>query len=274
MRGSKGAAVHLTPADRERLLVFQVSELARRRLARGLRLTAPEATAMVADAVCEAARDGARLADALAAGRSALRPDQVLPGVAEVVGHVAVEAVFDDGTRLAVVDRPFGPSVGDPAGIPRPGLVDPAPAGGRDPGAAAGTEDVVTVAVTNTAAVPIIVTSHFHFFEVNPRLRFDRAAAYGRHLAVPSGSHVRFDPGGTVEVGLVRIAGARVVVGFAGLVDGRLDAPGAAEAALAKARACGFLDARRDPGAAPGHGVGNPSGAAAAALRGVDEAAR
>lgn len=81
---------------------------------------------------------------------------------------------------------------------------------------------VVQVTVENTAAVPISVTSHFHFFEANPRLRFDRAAAYGRHLDVAAGTHVRFPPGDTTTVWLAAIRGERVVVGFAGLVDGPL----------------------------------------------------
>jgi len=97
--------------------------------------------------------------------------------------------------------------------------------------------------VTNTSAVPISVTSHFHFFEVNPRLRFDRGAAYGRRLHVPAGSAVRFDPDVEREVSLVPIGGDRVVIGFAGLVDGPLDAPGAREAALERAVATGFLGA-------------------------------
>ena len=100
----------------------------------------------------------------------------------------------------------------------------------------------VELEVTNTAVVPISVTSHFHFFEANPRLRFDRAAAYGMHLAVTAGAAVRFEPGGTRRVGLVPIGGRRVVIGFAGLVDGPLDAPGARERALEKARACGYAD--------------------------------
>ena len=95
----------------------------------------------------------------------------------------------------------------------------------------------------NTAAVPVSVSSHFHFFEANPRLRFDRAAAYGRHLDVAAGSTVRFDPGVEVTVRLVPIGGERVVIGFSGLVDGPLDAPGARESALSRAREFGFLGA-------------------------------
>ena len=217
----------LSEAERDRLLVFATAELARARRRRGLRLNVVEATALVADAVCEAARDGGRLADAIEAGRSVLAERDVLPGVVRAVPEVRVEAVFDDGTRLAVVRDPF-----------RAGLAE-AP----EPAEVAGS---VVLEVTNTAAVPISVTSHFHFFEVNPRLRFDRSAAYGMHLAVAAGSAVRFEPGATRPVTLVPIGGRRVVIGFAGLVDGPLDAPGARERALEKARACGYADSAAD----------------------------
>jgi urease subunit gamma/beta len=100
--------------------------------------------------------------------------------------------------------------------------------------------------VHNTASVPVSVTSHFHLFEANPRLDFDRSVAYGMRLAVPAGSSVRFGPGESVEVGLVPIGGERVAIGFAGLVDGALDAPGAKEEALRRAVACGYLGAERD----------------------------
>lgn len=223
--------MRLTPTEQDRLLLFTAAELARTRRARGLRLNVPEATALIADAVCEAARDGARLAEAVAAGRSVLGPDDVLPGVADVLVEIQVEAVFEDGTRLAVVSDPIG---GGHLGSDAPGAVLP---GVRPPVV----KDVVTISVTNTASVPISVTSHFHFFEANPRLRFDRSAAYGRRADIPAGSTVRFDPGATVGVGLVPIGGARIAIGFAGLVDGPLDAPGAREQALERAKACGYL---------------------------------
>ncbi|MEU4270732.1 urease subunit gamma [Streptomyces sp. NPDC026092] len=224
----------LTPTERDRLLLFTAAELARARHARGLRLNVPEATALIADTVCEAARDGLRLAEAIERGRSVLGPDDVLPGVVDVVTEIQVEAVFDDGSRLAAVAEPFGaPDRNDGA----PGAVLPGPDTLAVP------EPAVTLRVRNTATVPISVTSHFHFFEANPRLDFDRAAAYGMRQAAPAGSSTRFDPGQTVEVGLVPIGGARVVTGFAGLVDGPLDAPGARLRALARAAACGYLGA-------------------------------
>ncbi|POX52386.1 urease subunit gamma [Streptomyces sp. Ru71] len=222
--------MRLTPTERDRLLLFGAAELARARRARGLRLNVPEATALIADTVCEAARDGKRLAEAIEAARSVLGPDDVLPGVADVVTEVMVEAVFDDGSRLAVVSDPIGAGLGEEG----PGALLPGPMH-SDP------EPVVHVTVTNTATVPVSVTSHFHFFEANPRLDFDRERSYGMRLAVPAGSSMRFGPGETHEVGLVPIGGERIAIGFAGLVDGPLDAPGAKDEALRRAAACGYL---------------------------------
>ena len=215
----------LNEAERDRLLIYLTAELARARRARGLLLNVVEATALVADAACEAARDGKRLSEAVDIARSVLSEREVLPGVVRAVPEVRVEAVFDDGSRLAVVRDPFR------AGVPPARALEPSEFPGE-----------VELEVTNTAAVPISVTSHFHFFEANPRLRFDRAAAYGLHLAVAAGAAVRFKPGGTRRVALVPIGGRRVIIGFAGLVDGPLDEPGARERALEKARACGYED--------------------------------
>ncbi|MFJ3666587.1 urease subunit gamma [Streptomyces sp. NPDC090106] len=225
--------MRLTPTERDRLLLFGAAELARARRARGLRLNVPEATALIADTVCEAARDGARLAEAIDRARAVLGPDDVLPGVADVVTEVHVEAVFDDGSRLAVVSDPIG---GGRLGEAGPGALLPGPAHPE-------TAPADRLTVTNTATVPVSVTSHFHFFEANPRLDFVRERAYGMRLAVPAGSSVRFGPGESVEVGLVPLGGERIAIGFAGLVDGPLDAPGAKEEALRRAAACGYLGA-------------------------------
>jgi urease subunit gamma/beta len=225
--------MHLTPTERDRLLLFSAAELARRRLAAGVLLNVPEATALIADAVCEVARAGGRHAEAVAAGRSTLGVADVMVEVPHIVTRVAVEAVFADGSRLVVVDEPFGPV---PVQADSPGAVvameRPEVAGSA----------AIRLAVENTASVPISVTSHFHFFEANPRLRFDRSAAFGMHLNIPAGAHVRFEPGISHDVELIAIRGNRVVIGFSGLVDGPLDSPGAREAAVARARACGFLD--------------------------------
>ena len=83
--------------------------------------------------------------------------------------------------------------------------------------------DAVTLEVANTGDRPIQVGSHYHFFETNPALRFDRARARGRRLDVPAGSAVRFEPGQTREVTLVPLRGRRAVFGFNARVMGPLD---------------------------------------------------
>jgi urease beta subunit len=98
----------------------------------------------------------------------------------------------------------------------------------------------VMVQVTNTSVWPVHVGSHFHFFEVNRRLRFDRAAAFGMHLDILAGATVRWEPGETKEVRLAEFAGRREVYGFNGLVDGPLTDENKA-AALTRARERGFL---------------------------------
>ena len=98
--------------------------------------------------------------------------------------------------------------------------------------------DAVTIDVENTSGHAVSVTSHYHFFEANRRLRFDRRAAYGRRLDIPAGAAVRWEPGERRRVRLVDIGGARRVHGFHGLVNGALDD---ADAALERAIEAGFL---------------------------------
>ena len=90
---------------------------------------------------------------------------------------------------------------------------------------------VTTLAVRNTGDRPIQVGSHFHFFEVNPALEFDRAAAFGQHLNIPASTALRFEPGDEREVSVVPFGGNRAVYGFNNLVDG----PATGDADRAKA---------------------------------------
>jgi urease subunit beta len=101
--------------------------------------------------------------------------------------------------------------------------------------------DTATVRVANAGDRPVQVGSHFHFFEVNAALEFDRRAAFGRRLNVPAGTAVRFEPGDDRTVELVALGGKRRVHGLNGLVNGSVDGdPGPA---LERARAAGFLAA-------------------------------
>lgn len=222
--------MRLLPAEQDRLLLFLAAELARARRGRGLRLNQAEATAIVADAVCEAARDGCSYAEAVARGHAVLAPGDVLDDVPRLVPRVEVEALFADGRRLVVLT--------DPIGSPAPVEVTEEP-----PVPWLDAPDAVRLEVVNEGDVPIGVTSHLHFFEANRRLRFDRARAWGLRLAVPARTKVFFAPGEAREIALVPIGGERVVRGHGDLVDGPLDAPGARDAALAAAREQGYLGA-------------------------------
>jgi len=102
----------------------------------------------------------------------------------------------------------------------------------------------VEVVVANTGDRPIQVGSHFHFFEANQALSFDRAAAFGMRLNVPAGTAVRFEPGDEKKVTLVALAGARLVHGLNRLTEGATTSE-ALSAALARARAHGFLETPR-----------------------------
>lgn len=121
---------------------------------------------------------------------------------------------------------------------PSPGELFPAPE--ADIGSA-GTPDLVAVVVRNTGDRPVQVASHYHLFEVNPALEFDRRAVYGRRLAVAAGTAVRFEPGEERRVSATPFGGARIVRGFLGAVNGPLDAPGALERAVAVLRAHGVV---------------------------------
>jgi urease subunit beta len=119
---------------------------------------------------------------------------------------------------------------------------------------------VVTLSVTNTGDRPIQVGSHYHFFEANRALVFDREKAYGMRPDLPSGNSVRFEPGDVKEVRLIPYGGRRVVYGFNALVMGRLDDPFTRKVSLKRCRDQGFgdvksegvADGRRSEKGAPG----------------------
>jgi urease subunit beta len=100
---------------------------------------------------------------------------------------------------------------------------------------------MVTITVENLADREIQVTSHYHFFEVNKRLRFDRAQAFGMHLDISPGTTIRFEPGERREVRLVEFGGGKRLIGFAGLTNGQANEETKA-VAVQRARAQGFLD--------------------------------
>ncbi|MGA0562396.1 urease subunit gamma [Ancylobacter sp. VNQ12] len=206
--------MNLSPREKDKLLVAMAAQVARRRLERGVKLNHPEAIALITDVVVEGARDGRSVAELMTLGAQVLTRDQVMPGVAEMIHDIQVEATFPDGTKLVTVHEPIPQS--HAGGAPGEMLVEE---GEID--LLAGREFVV-LTVANTGDRPIQVGSHYHFFETNPALAFDRAKARGMRLAIPSGTAVRFEPGQSREVTLVALAGKREVYGFRQEVMGRL----------------------------------------------------
>jgi len=204
-----------------------------------MRLNHPEAVALIAMQCAELARGGEHTAAQVQDdGKRMLGRRHVLDGVAELVGDVQIEATFLDGTKLVTVHDAICADDVDLKSalrgsfLPVPARSSFAPAAAKKspaPGEVCTSKesiellagrDKVKVRVTNTCDRPIQVGSHFHLIEANRYLNFDRRRAFGKRLAVPSGTAVRFEPGESKTVTLVDIAGNRVVKGGNNLVDG------------------------------------------------------
>jgi urease subunit gamma/beta len=220
--------MHLTPRELDKLILHGAGFLAQKRLARGLRLSYPEAVALLATQLLELIRDGKSVAELMDVGRRILGRNQVMDGVPEMIHEVQVEGTFDDGTKLVTVHHPIALDQGDLT-LALHGSFLPIPDvrvfGTRDPApdVLAGEilirpDDVVlnagrttlAVSVTNRGDRPIQVGSHYPFDETNRALDFDRAAAHGMRLDIPAGTAVRFEPGDTKTVTLVANANGSV----------------------------------------------------------------
>jgi urease subunit gamma len=99
--------MHLTPQERDKLLIFVAAQLAQARKARGLKLNYPEAVALITSHLLEMARDGKSVAEIMSAGREVLKRGDVMDGVPEMIAEVQVEATFPDGTKLITVHQPI-----------------------------------------------------------------------------------------------------------------------------------------------------------------------
>jgi urease subunit gamma len=99
--------VHLTPREKDKLLIAMAAMVARRRLERGVKLNHPEAIALISDFVVEGARDGRPVAELMEAGAHVITRDQVMDGIAEMIHEVQIEATFPDGTKLVTVHQPI-----------------------------------------------------------------------------------------------------------------------------------------------------------------------
>lgn len=187
----------LTPKEQDRLTIFTLAELARRRRARGIKLNYPEAVALICDEVMEEARAGRSYDEVIAHGKQVLTEADVMEGVADLASRIYVEPLFDDGTKLVVLHRPIqkvAQVTQQKESVPDSSQSDAITINAGKP--------TITLNVTNTSDHPVQITSHMPFWEINQRMHFDRELARGFHLDIPAGGATRWEPGETKEVRL------------------------------------------------------------------------
>lgn len=229
--------MRLTPKETDKLMLHLAGTLAKERKDRGLKLNYPEAIAYISSELLELARDGHSVTELMSMGAKMLTSEDVMDGVPEMIHEIQLEATFPDGTKLVTVHQPI---TGNGAVKPGEILTEE---GEIELNAG---KDKAQITVTNTADRPIQVGSHFHFFEVNKALEFNRNLAYGMRLDIPAGTAVRFEPGESKRVELVEIGGTREGYGLNGLVEGSMDEEEIKEKALKKAAELGFKGVKAD----------------------------
>lgn len=205
----------LTNREQEKLMLYTASKLALERKERGLKLNFPEATAILSSYIIEGARDGKSVAQLMVDATKVLKEDDVMEGVASMMYMVQVEATFDDGTKLVTVHNPI--SYSKTSITPGEYIVDEGEIELNSQ------KEITTIEVINKGDRPVQIGSHYHFFEVNSALDFERSQAYGKRLDIAAGTSVRFEPGSSKKVNLIPYGGKRYVSGFNGLVEGFLD---------------------------------------------------
>lgn len=194
--------MRLVPREQDKLMLHYAGMLARDRKAQGLKLNYPEAVAYISMEVMEKARAGASAAELMQYGTKLVTVHDPIKGASKL--HPG-EFIVEEGTVKLNE----------------------------------GTESI-ELTVSNTGDRPIQTGSHFHFFEVNKALEFDRKAAYGMRLDIPAGTAVRFEPGEKKTVRLIPIGGDRIGYGLNGLVNGKMDDENIKQAAFEKAKKLGF----------------------------------
>ena len=216
--------MHLTPRELDKLVLHGAGSVAQKRLARGLRLSYPEAVALIATVLLELIRDGRGVAELMGVGRQMLGQRQVMDGVASLIAEVQVEGTFPDGTKLVTVHAPIADEHGDLA-LALDGSFLPVPPRERFAASAGGDGDeafepgaiepvpgelvlnetraAIALEIVHRGDRPIQVGSHYPFAETNRALEFDRARARGMRLDVPAGTAVRFEPGERKTVALI-----------------------------------------------------------------------
>lgn len=207
--------MRLTPKELDKLMLHYAGQLAKSRKERGIKLNYVESIALISMEIMELAREGDKsVAELMQFGREILRADEVMDGVASMVDEVQVEVSFPDGTKLVTVHNPI-----EDNGKLTPGEY------------ILKNEDIIlnankesiSIKVSNKGDRPIQVGSHFHFFEVNTLLEFDRNQAFGKRLDIASGTSVRFEPGEEKSVNLIDFGGKQKIIGFNDLTNAQIN---------------------------------------------------
>lgn len=214
--------MRLTPRELDKLMLHYAGSLAKERKERGIKLNYVEGMALISMEIMELAREGKHsVAELMQLGREILKEGECMEGVASLLTEVQVEATFPDGTKLVTIHNPIAYN------------------GGIIPGEIITKDDEIeinankettTLEVINNGDRPIQVGSHFHFFETNKKLSFDRAKAFGKRLDIPSGTCVRFEPGESKTITLIDFGGNKRVFGFNDLTNAQISADSKANA--------------------------------------------
>lgn len=225
--------MRLTPRELDKMMLHYAGTLAKSRKDKGIKLNYVESIAYISMEIMERAREGKKsVAELMQLGRTLLKADDVMEGVANMIHDVQVEVSFPDGTKLVTIHNPI-----EDSGKLKPGefiLKD-------EEIVLNANKDSISIKVTNKGDRPIQVGSHFHFFETNKLLVFDREMAYGKRLDIASGTSVRFEPGETKSVNLISFGGNERLYGFNDLVNGQISEANKQQA-LDNARNKGFVD--------------------------------
>lgn len=213
----------LTNREQEKLMIYTASKLAQERKDRGCKLNFPEATAIITSYILEGARDGKSVAQLMVDATKVLNEDDVMDGISSMMDMVQVEATFNDGTKLVTVHSPIQ---GNDELVPgeyfiKSGEIEL----NKD-------KEITSLEVENKGDRPVQIGSHYHFFEVNNNLDFNRSEAYGKRLDIPAGTSVRFEPGSKKVIDLVEYSGNRYMSGFNALVEDNLDDKASKEKAM------------------------------------------
>ncbi|WP_323053600.1 MULTISPECIES: urease subunit gamma [unclassified Campylobacter] len=198
--------MRLSPREIEKLLLHYAGVVAKERKKKKIKLNYVEAIALISMEIMESAREGKKtVAELMSYGRELLKANEVMDGVASMIDEVQVEASFLDGTKLVTIHNPIEDTC---TFTPGEYILS--------------NEDIVlnhnkeslSIKVLNKGDRPIQVGSHFHFFEVNSFLHFEREKAIGKRLDIASGTAVRFEPGESKIVELIDFGGKRKFCGL------------------------------------------------------------